>query len=138
MIDFKIKGRGFQPVNERWWPATQKQWGSKLLEDNRKFWPQERDPNTGRPWKALSPKYEAWKSRSKPGQPILRYTGRMQNSAKIVPKGAGLEVQTTAYGKYQQFGTSRLVARPWMGVPNTSMKTLSDLAWKNILSTKAK
>jgi len=138
MIEFRIQGRGFQPVNERWWPATQKQWGTKLLQENRKFWPQERNPSTGRPWKALSPKYKAWKDRTASGQPILIYTGRMQDSAKIVPKGTGLEVQTTPYGKYHQFGTARLVARPWVGVPNKSMETLTTLAWKNILSTKAK
>ena len=138
MIEFKIKGRGFDPVNERWWPATQKQWGAKLLQDNRKFWSQERDPDNGRPWKSLSPLYEKFKSKARPGQPILRYSGKMQDSAKIVPKGQGLAVQTTPYGKYHQFGTSRLVARPWMGVPDSSMKSLTDLAWKNILSTKKK
>jgi hypothetical protein len=138
MISFEIKGRGFQPVNERWWPSTQRQWATKLLQANKKFWPQQRDPQTGRPWKALSPKYKEWKDRSRPGQPILRYSGQMQDSAKIVPKGTGLEVLTTRYGKYQQFGTTRLVARPWMGVPDTSMKDLSTLAWKNIFYTPSK
>ena len=136
MIEFKIQGRGFKPVNERWWPATQKQWAPKLLQANQKFWPQERDPNTGRPWKALSPLYEKLKSKAQPGQPILRYTGAMQDSAKIVPKGTGLEVKTTRYGKYHQYGTGRLAARPWVGVPDKSMETLGTLAWKNILSTK--
>jgi hypothetical protein len=138
MIEFQVKGRGFQPVNERWWPTTQKQWATKLLQANKKFWPKERDPQTGRPWKALSPKYEAWKRKARPGQPTLRFSGEMQDSAKIVPKGTGLEVLTTRYGKYQQFGTSRLVARPWVGVPDNSMEELTALAWKNIFSTKSK
>lgn len=136
MIEFFIQGRGFKPVNTRWWPETQKQWSTKLLQDNRKFWSQEREPGTGRPWKALSPRYRAWKERTRGGQPILRYTGKMQDSAKILPKGSGFEVSTTPYGRYHQFGTGRLVARPWMGVPETSMESLTVLAWKNILSTK--
>jgi hypothetical protein len=135
MIEFRIKGRGFKPVNERWWPKTQKQWATKLLQANQKFWPQERNPNTGRPWKNLSPKYKIWKDKTQPGQPILRYTGKMQDTAKIQPKGKGFEVKTTPYGKYQQFGTNRMVARPWMGIPDTSMEALTVLAWKNILST---
>jgi hypothetical protein len=138
MIEFRIQGRGFDPVNEQWWPATQKQWATKLLQENRKFWPRERDPNTDRPWKGLSPLYKLWKDRTASGQPILRCSGRMQDSARIVPKGTGLEVQTTPYGKYHQFGTSRLVARPWVGVPDTSMKELTALSWKNILSTGTK
>jgi len=135
MIEFRIKGRGFRPVNEHWWPKTQKQWASKLLQENKKFWPQEKNPHTGRPWKDLSPKYRLWKEKTRPGQPILRYTGKMQDSARILPKGEGFEVRTTFYGKYQQFGTNRLVARPWVGIPDSSIPSLQTLAWKNILST---
>lgn len=134
MIKFRIQGRGFRPLNERWWPTTQKQWATKLLQENRKFWPQEKSPFTGKPWKELSPKYKLWKEKTQPGNPILRYSGKMQDSAKILPKGAGFEVKTTPYGKYQQFGTARLVARPWMGVPDSSIPSLTSIAWKNILS----
>jgi hypothetical protein len=40
------------------------------------------------------------------------------------------------YGKYHQFGTKRMSARPWVGVPDHTMGPLAEIAWKNILSRK--
>lgn len=134
MISFEIRGRGFRPFNTNWWPRTQRQWAPVLLRDNQRFWRQERNPNNGRPWAPLTPKYRAWKQGAAPGQPILRLTGRMQDSARIVPSGTGFRVQTTRYGAFHQFGTSRMVARPWVGLPPISMRNLTPLAWRNILS----
>ena len=133
MIEFSVKGRGFKPVNLNWWRPTQEQWSKDLLRDNKKYWQKEEDPSTGRPWAPLAPGYRAWKQAKTGGKPILQLTGRMQKTAKIVPFESGLQVQTTSYGPYHQFGTGKLVARPWMGVPKESLKGLPTLAWKNIL-----
>lgn len=133
MITFDIRGRGFKPLNVNWWPQTQTQWSKALLQDNKKYWQQQRDPSTGRPWQALKPGYKAWKDANAGGRLILQLTGRMQKTAKIVPSKSGLDVQTTNYGPYHQFGTGRMAARPWMGVPSESLKRLPTLAWKNIL-----
>lgn len=133
MIDFVMKGRGFKPLNLNWWPQTQTQWSKVLLKENQTFWKKEEDPSTGQPWKRLTPGYRTWKQGVAGGKPILQLTGRMQKTAKIVPFGSGLQVQTTSYGPYHQFGTGKMAARPWMGVPRTSIQQLSTLAWKNIL-----
>lgn len=135
MISLKVTGKGFQPFNENWWAKTQKQWAPVLLESQKPFWRRESDPQTGRPWAALSPAYAKWKS-AKGGGPILRRTGKMQDTAKIVPKGNWFEVVSTPYGKYNQDGTSRMPARPWMGVPPASIHKLFPIAWKNILSRR--
>lgn len=136
MISFEIKKSGFLSFNLNWWKPTQKQWAPVLLRSHIVPWRQEADPTTGRPWASLTPKYALAKLRKYPGQPILRATGAMQDKAQILPKGEGFEVKSTPYGVYHQFGTKKMVARPWMGVSDKSLLLLSPIAWKNILSQK--
>jgi phage gpG-like protein len=121
-------------VNLGWWKPTQKEWAPILLKDHAVPWRQESDPTTGRPWASLSPKYREQKQKRYAGQPVLRATGKMQDSAKIVPKGDGFDVKTTQYGRYHQSGTSKMPARPWVGIPDKSLKQIAAIAWKHILS----
>jgi hypothetical protein len=58
----------------------------------------------------------------------------MLDVAFIKTRGDTFLVQSTSYGKYHQFGTSKMEARPWMGVPDISLKHIVPIAWKNILS----
>jgi hypothetical protein len=132
MISFQMKK--LPKVNLGWWKPTQKEWASILLKDHAVPWRQESDPTNGRPWASLSPKYREQKQKRYPGQPILRATGKMQDTAKIVPKGEGFDVKTTKYGRYHQSGTTRMPSRPWMGIPDKSLKQIAPIAWKNILS----
>jgi hypothetical protein len=136
MISVKY-GPGGKPkqLNVNWWAPTQKQWAPILLQENRKYWAAETDAS-GRPWAALTPKYKAWKVATVGGLPILILTGAMLNSAKVKPQGEGFAVDSTFYGRYHQFGTSKMVARPWMGVPESAMHRLPALSWSNILSKK--
>lgn len=136
-MQIKVKGKGLVPLNLNWWKPTQRQWAPVLLKDHPAYWKKEADPTYQRPWKALQPSTIERKDRKFPGQPILRRTGLMQDSAKIVPKGQGFAVQSTPYGKYHQFGTDRMAARPWMGIPDDSLKQIAPIAWKNILSRKS-
>jgi phage gpG-like protein len=82
----------------------------------------------------LSAKYAAAKQKRAPGAPILRVTGAMQDTAVINPKGQGFSVTSMYYGAYNQFGTSKMPARPWVGIPDDSLKKIVPIAWKNILS----
>ena len=136
MISFKVKN--MLSVNLDWWKPTQKQWAPILLRDHAVPWRQESDPTTGRPWASLSKKYREKKQKKYAGQPVLRATGKMQDRAKIKPKGEGFDVKTEKYGRYHQFGTSKMPARPWMGIPDTSLKHIVPIAWKNILSKSKK
>lgn len=135
MIDFKV--RNLPKFNLDWWKPTQKKWAPVLLEDHKVPWRQESNPTTGRPWKSLTPRYRARKNKKHPGEPILRATGRMQDTARIVPKGEGFDVKTTRYGAYHQFGTQKMVARPWMGIPDTSLQKIVPIAWRNILKRRS-
>jgi phage gpG-like protein len=135
MIQFKLKNP--PSINLNWWPKTQKQWAPVLLEQQKPFWKQERDPTTKEPWAKLSADYKPWKDKKYPGQPILRATGRMQDTAKILPgSNGGFKAQTASYGAYQQFGTSKMPARPWLGIPPSSLASLGVIAFKNIFFSK--
>lgn len=135
MIRFKITGE-FKRFNLNWWLPTKREWAPVLAKDQQPFWRQQTDPTTGRPWARLTPNYAAWKEQNFPGRPILQATGRMQESMEIKVRGNVFSVKSTTYGKYQQFGTSVMVARPWVGVPDESMKQIVPISWKNILSIK--
>jgi len=122
---------GFRKKN--WWQPTQKEWAPILLQENRALWPSEADPTTNRAWENLSARYRAWKIAHVGNLPILMYSGRMLSSAEVKPYQSGFSVKSTPYGKYHQFGTSRMASRPWMGLPQTAMEHLPGIAWKHIL-----
>jgi len=136
MIEFKVKN--LPTINFNWWAPTQKEWAPVLLEAQKPFWKDEKNPTSGRPWQKLSPGYAAWKDKRYPGQPILRATGKMEDTAKIVPYQRGFAVDTTFYGPYHQFGTSKMPARPWVGIPPKALAALGAIAFKNIFFSKRK
>jgi phage gpG-like protein len=132
----RLKVQNLIPLNTKWWKPTKEEWVPVLIDDHPQFWKKQVDPTYQRPWDRLTPKYASWKSKNFPGQPILRATGLMQDVAYIYTRGNVFMVKSTHYGKYHQFGTSRMVARPWMGVPDISLKQIVPIAWKIILSRK--
>ena len=136
MIRFKVTGNGLIPMNLNWWKPSKEEWVPVLIDDHPQFWKQQVDPTYQRPWNRLTPRYASWKSQRFPGEPILRQTGLMQDIAHITTRGNVFTVRTTPYGAFHQFGTSKMTARPWMGVPDISLQKLSDIAWKNILSRR--
>ena len=136
MIRFKTQGNGLIPMNLNWWKPTKEEWTPVLLDDHPAFWRKQVDPTTGEPWARLSPRYAAWKTKRYPGQPILRATGTMLDSAYIFTQGNRFLVRSTDYGPKNQFGIGKQPARPWMGVPDISLEQIVPISWKNILSRK--
>lgn len=136
MIKFKVTGNGLTPLNLNWWRPTKEEWVPVLLDDHPQFWKRQVDPTYQRPWQRLTPRYNALKQKNFPGQPILRRTGLMEDIAYIYTQGNRFLVKSTDYGAYNQFGTSKMPARPWMGVPDISLKQIVPISWKNILSRK--
>lgn len=132
MIEIKVKGK-LPFLNEDWWPKTGESWTPRLLQENRKKWPSQVSPE-GKPWKSLTPGYQKWKTGRYGSLPILRLTGKMLDGAVIKYDKSSYVVETTDYGAYHQFGTSNMAARPWMGVPDQSLKILTQLAISNILN----
>lgn len=129
-------GKGLTPMNLRWWRPTKEDWTPVLLDDHPQFWRREVDPTYQRPWQRLSPRYAELKAKRFGNQPILRATGLMQELAFIYTKRNKFLVKSTPYGALQQRGTSKMPARPWMGVPDISLEQIVPIAWKNILSRK--
>jgi len=136
MLSFRATGNGLIPMNLNWWKPTQREWVPVLLDDHPAFWRREVDPTYERPWQKLSAHYAHWKNKKYPGQPILRQTGLMFQASYIYTRGDQFLVKSTDYGAYNQFGTSKMAARPWMGVPDISLKQIVPIAWGNILSRK--
>jgi len=128
MITFKVKN--MPSINLNWWAPTQREWAPVLLEAQKPFWKDEKDPTSGKPWASRVPPTGRW--------PILHRTGVMQNTAKIVPYNTGFKAQTTNYGPYQQFGTSKMVARPWLGIPSVALASLGAIAIKNIFFSRGR
>jgi hypothetical protein len=132
MFEFKLKSPKKNFFNEKWWLPTRSEWLPALLNDNRKFWISQTSPY-GIPWKPLTRKYSLWKTEHYGNQPILRATGRMQDTAQIKSWGNRIFVKAAAQGIYHQYGTRKMASRPWMGVPDVSMQRLPGIAWKYIL-----
>lgn len=132
-FSFKFNfGKDGKLFRENWWPATREQWLPMLLADNKKYWASQ-TTTQGVPWKPLTRKYKIWKSANFGDTPILRLTGKMQDTAEIRSWGDRIFVRSSELGPYHQFGTRRMVARPWMGVPDMSLERIPGLAWKHIL-----
>ena len=116
-MNITFKG-SVQFFNENWWKYSKNPIADILQQDNEEAWSRERDPQTGQGWAPRKEPTGAW--------PILRKTGRMQDKVRIRPQGVGLfATKTTNYGPYHMSGTSRMVARPWLGVPSTSMPKIT-------------
>lgn len=132
MISIKMSPKSSKLINLNWWTKTKAAWPAMLLLENRKNWTAETDYK-GKPWKALSPAYSKWKRRNYGSLPMLRVTGKMLEQATIENKGNRFNVVTSPVGMYHQFGTTKMPARPWMGVSNASLDILSRIAIKHIL-----
>lgn len=127
MIRFKLDKNGLKPFNRNWWKLSREQWAPVLLEENKPYWAAQTDTE-GRPWVKLdedTPDTDGF---------ILKETGEMFNSAVVRPWGRKFLVDSTFYGVIHQFGTRKVPARPWMGVPESSLIRLSNIAVKNILT----
>ena len=97
-------------VNYEWWKSSKNELNRLVEEYNRSMWPKQSDPVTLKPWAPRKPPTGNW--------PLLRKTGRMQDTAKFKTGKAPMSfyARTTDYGPYLQYGTSRMPARRWLGI----------------------
>jgi hypothetical protein len=128
---FSIKG-DFR-LNENWLSKSLDEWLPVLRSSLITHWGREQDPETLRPWAPLTPKYRAWKIKHHGNLPKLILSGKMLWTTRFGRVGNRITVDMPHYGIFHQKGTPRMKARPWLGVPNNSMKQLSRLSIKNIL-----
>ena len=117
-------------VNVDWW-RTSKNELTKVVEDyNRSTWPSQSDPVTGAAWAPRKPPTGSW--------PLLRLTGKMQDSAKFKAGSAPMSFYaiTTNYGPYLQYGTSKMVARRWLGIGPKILDPMAAIIAKQIFKGK--
>jgi phage gpG-like protein len=133
-MDLKIKGLGDGNFfNLDWWEDSQPKVARMLEQEHKDVWSREQNPWDGTKWKELAPKYKEQKLKKHGPQPILRATGKMQDTMKIRPTNNGLfDVKTTSYGADHQFGTDRLAERTWVGIPDQAIPKIEDIVLKNI------
>jgi len=68
----------------------------------------------GQAWAPWSPAYAHGKSQK--GRGLLVRTGRLRGSIANFVTGDAVHVGSNVfYGRFHQFGTSKMVARPWLG-----------------------
>jgi len=123
----KITGT-FPTFNTNWWESSKDEIARQLLNDNREAWAREVDPQEDSPWTPLKPAYSAWKRSKYPNEPILRASGRMLNRTTIRPensRGIFRARMGSDYGSYHMTGTSKMGARPWLGIPQSSMPNIN-------------
>lgn len=125
-ISLKSGGTKLRVNVQDWWKeslesyAGSGMWESEMSES----WDKERNPETGEKWLPLA--------KERKGGKILRKTGEMLDSARILPSAKGLEVATTDYGVYHQKGTDRIPERQWAGLSNKSLSDIADIAIEKI------
>ena len=117
-------------VNVDWWKKSKNEL-TKVVEDyNRSNWSSQSDPVTGAAWAPRKPPTGSW--------PLLRKTGKMQDSAKFKAGGAPMSfyARTTNYGPYLQYGTSKMVARRWLGIGPKILDPMAAIIAKQIFKGK--
>lgn len=126
----KISFKGSVPqFNANWWNPSKYALARILQEYNEEAWSRERDPTTGLGWKARKDPKGSW--------PILRRSGKMQDKVKIRPVAVGIfATRTTSYGPFHMTGTSRMPARPWLGIPSTAIPEMTSVVRSAILKGK--
>lgn len=88
-------------------------WASKLRTRIGRGFDEEKDPE-GNAWADLKP--ATWARKNSPK--ILYETGKLRKSVRVTASRGGLEIDATApYAVYLQRGTSKMPARPFIGMP---------------------
>ena len=123
MIKFRLT---LPKVNEKWW-LTSKSELTKLVEDyNKENWASQTDPVTGSGWAPRKPPTGGW--------PILRKSGKMQDSTKFNSSGPMLFTAKTSvsYGGFHMSGTSKMPQRRWLGIGPSLTRDMEQVIARNI------
>jgi len=117
-------------VEVNWWPKSKNKL-NKIVEDyNRSMWPQEKDPVSLTPWAPRRQPTGTW--------PILRKTGKMQDSArfKTTSKPMIFVVNSVDYGIFHMTGTSKMPQRRWLGIGGRILDPMAKVIGETIFKGK--
>ena len=131
MAGFKMK-LTVPVINTNWW-AKDKGKMLRLVERyNKEAWAAQQDPVTLQPWQPRKPPTGGW--------PLLRKTGRMQDSTRFRAGGQPMSfyANTVYYGPFLQYGTSKMVARRWLGLGPKVLQEMGEMIAKSCIGPKKK
>ena len=117
-------------VNYDWWKTSKNELNRLVEEYNRSTWPSQSDPVTLKPWAPRKQPTGSW--------PLLRKTGRMQDTAKFKAGNSPMSfyAKTTNYGPYLQYGTKFMPARRWLGIGPTILDPMATIIGRQIFKGK--
>ncbi len=117
-------------VNMKWYQSSKSELTKIVQEYNKESWADANDPVTGTPWAPRKQPTGAW--------PLLKKTGKMFGTTKISSgkDPFSFKARTTDYGKFHQYGTSKMPQRRWLGIGGKLTPRLSAVIAKNIFKGK--
>lgn len=128
MIKLKIT---FPKPNLKWYNSSKSELLKAVEEHNKKSWAAEQDPVTGKRWAARVPPTGSW--------PLLKKSGRMQNSTKFSAKANPMDFRAKTnvrYGGFHQTGTSKMAQRRWLGLGGNFADKFASVVAKNLFKGK--
>lgn len=103
--------------------------GSGLRTSHALRWDKQESPK-GKKWKALSPKYQRWKSKYHPqvANKILVLFGRLKNLKMNIDNDSVIISSDTEYAKAHQYGvpSRNLPKREFLGFSDTDLKFINE------------
>lgn len=116
-------------VNLNWWDSSKNELTKLVVDHNKQSWGQQQDPVTMSPWAPRKAPTGSW--------PILRQTGKMQDTAKFRAVNTMIwSVRTTDYGPFHQYGTSKMPQRRWLGIGGTLLDPMAKVIGSHIFKGK--
>ena len=118
-------------VNVNWWKTDGKKLTRIVEEYNKENWGAQTDPVTQAAWAPRKPPTGSW--------PLLNKTGKMFGSTSFRAGSAPMSFYARVgvdYGKYLQYGTSRMPARRWLGLGEPVLKEMGEIIAKSIFKGK--
>ena len=117
-------------VNENWWRSSKNELQKVVEEYNKDSWSSGQDPVTKKAWEPRKQPTGSW--------PILKKSGKMFGSTKFKSAGVMLfSARTRAdYGKFHQYGTSKMPKRRWLGIGGELTPRMEKIIGKHVFKGK--
>ena len=113
--------------NVNWWKSSKKELLEMVKTHHTESWSEQKDPVTQKPWAPRKAPTGSW--------PILRKTGKMLNSTSFKSDNRPMlfkAVTNTSYGKFHQYGTSKMPQRRWLGLGSNFNKKFAAVVRKHL------
>jgi phage gpG-like protein len=118
----KIEVEGLDLFNMSFWGDSIPELEKELLEELKRLWKLEKDPD-GNPWLKRKEPTGSWA--------ILDKTGKLQLTARVLINRS-IVARVEPYGEYHQWGTRSIPQRKMFGLPDKFLEKASNILWKNL------